>query len=731
MKASAWPVAGLVVLLLVSLALMSRATEDSAQFSELYLLLFAINALGLTGLLGLIVWNLVRMTRQVSAGEPGARLTARMVTTFALLSVTPVVIVYAFSVQFLHQGISSWFDVRIEQALEDALALGQTSLDRQMRDELKQTERIAADLASAPSDSFASRLSDAFNISGAAELTVVSSKGAVLAASSDATAFVPNRPDEAVMLQLRQSRSYIGLDPIDNEGLFVRAAVEVPIPGALPTEKLFLQALYPIDERMSSLAASVQQAFAKYRELVYLREPLTATFILTLSLVLAFSLLSAVWAAFFFGRRLVAPMQSMAAATRAVAAGDYERLLPNQGNDELGFLVASFNDMTRRLSWARDETRHSQQQVETQRAYLQAVLARLSSGVITTDAHGQLFTANKMAGQILGADLEAELGQPISRILTRYGHIEPLTALLDSHAEDTAPDWREELILLGPNGRQILVCRGTSLSDLGTDAGEAGHGQLVVFDDLTRLIEAQRNQAWSEVARRLAHEIKNPLTPIQLSAERLRHKFLADMAENESDTFDRLTRTIVQQVEAMKEMVNAFSNYARTPEPAPRQLDLNQLTNDVAELYRGGTTEVSVSFDPTLPEIYADPDRLRQVLHNLIKNAGEAKPDGLSVIEIETSVIDRASRRLVQVSVTDDGGGIAPDLLERLFEPYVSTKPKGTGLGLAIVKKIVEEHNGVVWAENQSEGGACIVVQLPAIAVIPERSGTRDAAAGD
>ena len=728
--ASVWPVAGLVILLLVSLALMSRATEGSAQFSQLYLLLLTVNSLGLGCLLGLILWNLVRMSRQVAAGEPGARLTARMVMTFTLLSVTPVLIVYAFSLQFLQQGISSWFDVRIEQALEDALTLGQTSLDGQMREALKQTARIAADLASAPAESYASRLGDALSVSGAAELTLVSSKGAVLAASGDGIAFVPNRPDEAVLLQLRQSRSYIGLDPIGDEGLFVRAAVEVPVPGALPAKRLFLQALYPIDERMNSLAESIQKSFAKYRELVYLREPLTATFILTLSLVLAFSLLSAVWAAFFFGRRLVAPMQSMATATRAVAAGDYERQLPSQGNDELGFLVASFNDMTRRLAWARDETRHSQQQVEAQRTYLQAVLARLSSGVITTDARHQLFTANKMAGQILGVDLEAELGAPLDRIVNRHGHLVQLTTLLDTHADDTTPDWREEIILLGPNGRQILVCRGTSLRDIGTGADEAGHGQLIVFDDLTRLIEAQRNQAWSEVARRLAHEIKNPLTPIQLSAERLRHKYLAVMDETQAATFDRLTRTIVQQVEAMKEMVNAFSSYARTPELAPRQLGLNQLVRDVAELYRAGSTEVKVTLEETLPEIYADPDRLRQVLHNLFKNAAEANTESPARIGVETSTVHRSSRPSVQLSVTDNGGGIEPELLERLFEPYVSSKPKGTGLGLAIVKKIVEEHNGVVWAENPAAGGARLVVQLPATVTTPKHGRLRDATTG-
>ena len=750
LRGSAWPVTGLGILLLVSLVLMSRATEGSAQFGRLYSVLLVVNALGLIGLSALILWNLVGLLKQVASKQAGARLTARMVTTFTILSVTPVVVVFVFSLQFLNQGIESWFDVRIEQALKDALTLGQISLDGQMRDRFKQTELMAADIADIPNDAIAGWLNDNFRLSSASELTLVHSNGTVIAANTDANSFVPNRPDEAVLLQLRQARSYIGLDPIGDSGLFVRAAVEVP--GRVARDKRFLQALFPVDERMNVLADSVQRAFAKYRELAYLREPLKTTFTLTLSLVLAFSLLSAVLAAFFFGRRLVAPLSAMASATRAVADGDYEGQLPAQGSDEVGFLVESFNDMTRRLAMARDETRLTQQQVEAQRTYLQAVLLRLTSGVITTDADHRLFTANNMAGQILGIELESELGEELSDVALRHSHLLPLVQLLDAHIDDDTPDWREELILLGPNGRQVLMCRGAPIGDDGIegspegspdgsldsspdsspdsslgastseatqapfDANGTSHGQLVVFDDLTTLIEAQRNQAWSEVARRLAHEIKNPLTPIQLSAERLRHKYLAHMEPTEAETFDRLTRTIVHQVEAMKQMVNAFSDYARTPEPNPKALDLNQLVTDVAELYRAGAARIMVRLDSNLPMLFADPDRLRQVLHNLIKNAREACPAQGAEIRIATRATSRSARQFLELSVSDNGGGIEPKLLERLFEPYVSSKPKGTGLGLAIVKKIVEEHTGSVRAENPTAGGAQFVVQLPAMA---------------
>jgi len=510
---------------------MSRATEDSAQFGRLYSALLIVNAIGLVGLTGLIGWNLTWLIGQVSRRRPGGRLTARMVATFSLLAVTPVVIVFVFSLRFLDRGIDSWFDVRVARALEDALELGKLSLDAQMRNRFRQVERMSAELASISPDGYAGWLTESQSRSGASELTLVSSSGSALAASTDATSLVPHRPDETVLLQLKQTHRYIGLDPIGQSGLFIRVAVELP--ADLRGEKRYLQALFPVAERMNELAAGVQQAFAKYRELSYLREPLKTTFILTLSLVLAFSLLSAVWAAFFFARRMVAPLRSLSSAIRAVAAGDYEGRLPEGGSDELGFLVESYNDMTRRLGAARDETRQSQAQVEAQRTYLEAVLLRLSSGVLTTDREGRLFTANKMAGQLLGAELEAALGQPLARLASNHPHVAPLLRVLEAHTEDTTEDWREEVVLLGPHGRQVLMCRGTPLEEAGPRGahpetplaeGRVGQGQLLVFDDVTNLIEAERNQAWSEVARRLAHEIKNPLTPIQLSAERLRHK---------------------------------------------------------------------------------------------------------------------------------------------------------------------------------------------------------------
>ena len=714
------PILVFVLLLLVSLVLMSNATQGSAHFGQLYSVLLVINALGLIALAGLIGWNLFSLLRQVSRGQAGARLTVRMVAVFVILSVTPVLVVYYFSLQFLHRGIDSWFDVRIERALDDALELSRTALGVRMRELLSHTEVVAGDLVDMPKEQVAVGLDDSRRLSGASEFTLIGAKGHIIASSSrDPTSIVPHRPSDAILVQLRQSGSYIGLDSIGDAGLYVRVVVSLPenVPSSEPR---ILQALYPVAERTSTLAETVQSTYGKYRELAYLRKPLKTSFTLTLSLVLLLSLFAAVWAAFYSARRMVDPLRDLAEGTRAVADGDYETQLPESGEDEVGFLVESFNDMTRRLARARDETRRSQQQVEDQRRYLETVLSQLSTGVLTLDENARVFTSNKAASHILGIDLNGESGESLAEISQRYPHLAPLEHALQARVGETGQadtageEWREEVVLLGPSGRQILMCSSTPLSASG--GFFAGH--VVVFDDVTDLIQAQRNAAWSEVARRLAHEIKNPLTPIQLSAERLRHKYLGKMPVDDNNALDRLTRTIVQQVEAMKSMVNAFSDYARAPQIQLRDVDVNELVTDVVELYRASNSEIIIdtALAEDLPTLEADADRLRQILHNLVKNALEASPsDGPTRIIIETRLAKEPSRELIEIRIRDFGRGLPEDIAEDIFDPHVTTKTKGSGLGLAIVKKIVEEHGGVVWAENQAQGGASITMHFPVV----------------
>ena len=484
----------------------------------------------------------------------------------------------------------------------------------------------------------------------------------------------------------------------------------------------FVQALFPVGTHTEGLEDGVQGAFERYRDLIVLRSPLKTSFMLTLFLVLMVSLLGAVWAAVFAARRLTAPLRGMAAMTRSVAAGDYEARLPIEGPGEIGFLVESFNEMTHQLAVARDEASDSHRQLDEQHAYLEAVLSRLSSGVLTTGDEARLVTCNQMAETILAIPLGELAGSRFDSLGRRHPPLGRFAEVLGARIRAGRPDWREQIEIEARSGKQILMCRGTVLP--GSDPSTSGH--VIVFDDVTALIDAQRSQAWEEVARRLAHEIKNPLTPIQLSAERLRHKYLHRMEGSDGESLDRLTRTIVQQVESLKEMVNAFSRYARTPDRHSGPVDINELVSDVAELYRDGEGRplVELELARSLPVIEVDPGQLRQVLHNLIRNAeesfrNEADGDGLrehggrAPISIATRHVVEGDQDYVEARVSDRGPGIGDAVLGRLFEPYVSTKAKGTGIGLAIVKKIVDEHDGVVWAENRPEGGASLVIRLP------------------
>ena len=737
LREGAWRFAALVSLLLLTLVMLSDATRNPTRFGEFYTPLIGLTITGLAVLSVLLVRDFTQLAREVRGGRPGARLTVRMVAIFSLLAVTPVAVIYFFSVQLLHRNVDNWLDVRIEQALEGALEISRTSLNRNMRERLKRVELLAVQLSELTEGEAADRLHDAFDMLGASEVNLMSSNGRVIATSANTTALVPSPPDEAVLIQVRQSGAYVGLDPNDDPGLVLRVVVNIasPAPGR---EARFVQALFPVAKRMNELETGVRTAFERYRELIYLRAPLKTSFMLTLSLVLLVSLLSAVWAAVFAARRLTAPLRGMAELTRSVAAGDYGTRLSAEGADEIGFLVDSFNEMTHRLAVARDEARDSHRQLEDQRAYLEAVLSRQSSGVLTTGHDGRLVTFNEKAKDILDTPLEELAGAPVASLGRRDPRLAPLAGVLEARVLAAQSDWREEVELNSRHGRQLLMCRGTVLPGF----HRAGPGHVIVFDDVTALVEAQRSQAWEEVARRLAHEIKNPLTPIRLSAERLRHKYLGRMDSADAESLDRLTRTIVQQVESLKEMVNAFSKYARTPDRRARPSDVNELVSDVAELYRDddGRGVLALDLGRPLPPAEADPGQLRQVLHNLIRNANEAlsnqedppdraapgggrKREAEPALVVGTRSVVQGGREYVELRVSDRGTGISDAVMARIFEPYVSTKSKGTGIGLAIVKKIVEEHDGAVTAENRPGGGASFVVRLPAAPAEPAVSG--------
>ncbi len=714
LRREAWLVILLLALVLVSLDLMSSAVQNSAELSRLFVPLLFASVIGLGILVVLITVHLVRLVVQYRREAAGSRLTVRLVMIFMVLSLVPVSVVYYYSLNFLLQGIDSWFDVQIDQAMQDALELSQSSLGLNERALLKSTERALDHLEDLSETGLAISLAELREQSGATEMALMDRAGRVIASSmANPTSLVPDKPGVEVMQQLREGSNFVGLAPTGADELRIRVVVNDP-----SGRPLILQGIYPTSERISGLTNKLEQAHDRYRELAFLRNALKVNFVLVLSLVLLFSLLAAVWAAFYTARRLVTPITNIAEGTRAVADGDYDKQLPLlKSSDELGFLVSSFNAMTRRIAMARDAAARSQAEVEAQRRYLETVLGHLSSGVMAFDASLYLRTANAAAHQILGRDLRPYMDRPFRDLAEGSSALAQFVEMLHKPLSRAGEDWRKEMTLFGAEGHQVLLCRIAPFAL--PDAKQTGH--VLVFDDITNLIKAQRDAAWGEVARRLAHEIKNPLTPIQLSAERLRRKYLLQMPKTDAQVLDRATHTIVQQVEAMKTMVNAFSDYARPPQLQREPLVADQAIAEVMDLYPNAESKVEIQMRLNAPEvrIKADPVRLRQVVHNLVKNAQEAlagREEGRLVIS--TRVVGDSEGCFYELKVTDTGPGFDQDLLGVMFEPYVTTKTKGTGLGLAIVKKIVEEHGGQIWAENY-KGGACVILRLPVIRDVP------------
>ena len=717
------PIAVVIVLLLASLYLMSIATHNSLLFGRLYSVLLGINFIAtllLLILIGKSVWQLIQQYRE---GRTGSRLTAKLVVMFVILSTTPVSVVYYFSLDFIQRGIDSWFDVRVESALNDALELSKTSLGVRTRELLHQTQLMSPRLNAISNELATLTLNELRIESGANELTLFTNNGRIIASSiSETTRLLPQHLEDTTLRSLRQGHDDFGLVPIPEIGLHIRIAINMANPDPILDGRI-LQLLYPITPRINELAENVQHAFSAVRSLTILRLPLKYSFILTLSLILLLSILTSIWAAFFAARRMVAPISDLVEGTRAVAAGNYEKRLPLPGKDELGFLVRSFNEMTQKISIAQESARVSQQQAETQHGYLETILGNLSSGVITLNTDNFLQTTNNAANQILSASLTPFIGHFLDDAVEAHQHLQQFVDEIYPHIEAKEQKWQEEVTLFIGGGRKILICRGTRIS-LSNQNDELENGSIIVFDDVTELVKAQRDAAWGEVARRLAHEIKNPLTPIQLSAERIRHKYLDKMDAKEADILDRSTHTIVQQVETLKEMVKAFSDYARMPSLNLVTIDLNKIIAEVLDLYLSPNNETlfSIHLDSSNPAIEADIGRLRQLLHNLIKNGLEANQENHSESQqqtkeeklfISTRCAEEHACHYVELKITDTGPGIPDDMFDQLFEPYVTSKPKGSGLGLAIVKKIVEEHGGMIFAENAEKGGASIIIRLP------------------
>ena len=702
--------------------LLAESMQNSAAFDRLRLWILAVDACGVIALSVLLARKLYRLVRDYRRHVPGSRLTARTVGIFGSLVIAPLLIVYLSSLEFINRGIDSWFRVEVKEALNDALGLSRAALELRMREHSARTVALAEGLSGAPPAEMQARLDAERRASQAIEIALFGAHGQILAASLESPLeSLPSQPSPDLVRQVGERRPYVSLEPRSGGRYLIRAAAALGDPGA-GHDARFVVAIYPVPPQLGALTDAVQNAYHQYGDLAAWREPLKNSFSLTLTLVLLLAMLAAIYGAIFSAQRLVRPVQDLIEGTRAVGKGDFGTRLPLPSRDEMGFLVHSFNDMTKRLRRARAEATESQQAVERERERLAIILARLSTGVLAIDRNMTLRTANEAAGAILGADFSAAGGRSLPQLASGNERLGQFVAALAVRFAAGRQEWREQLDLDGAAGRRTLMCACTPLP-----GEDSGMGFVIVFDDITALLQAQRDAAWGEVARRLAHEIKNPLTPIQLSAERLRRRLLSGMNARDAEILERGTRTIVQQVESMQQMVNAFSEYARAPEMQVTRFSLNQLVTEVADLYRSQDprARIGLDLDERLEGIEGDRLRVRQVLNNLLTNALEAL-DGVAApkLEIATRLEAGTDAEYAVLTVCDNGPGFQRELLGKVFDPYVTTKPKGTGLGLAIVKKIIEEHGGRIDADNRPEGGARVRV------VLPVKDSTRTAAGG-
>lgn len=731
----------------ILLFLLASASENSSLFDEHYPWLLGMNGLVACALLVLVIMMLSRLYSRYRRGKFGSKLMARLVLMFAVMGILPGAVIYVVSVQFVSRSIESWFDVRVESALESGVNLGRTALDGLLSDLSEKALSMASDLSGLSNTGQSNLLSKLRSQSQIQEAVIVTTSSRIIATSGGRLGvLIPELPSSAMLRQARLAQH--GFSIIEGEPDFhepsskngtndeMRLRVVVAIPGnalSLQSETHFLQLIQPVPQALATNAEALRAAYSEYQTRSLARTGLRKIYIVTLTLTLLLAIFGAVASAFLIATKLARPLLLLAEGTRAVAGGDFSPRPIVASSDELSTLTQSFNTMTRQLYDARTAVEKNQAELEHAKAHLESVLANMSAGVMVLDGNFNLVTCNESVERILQHGFEAHLGKALSSIEGLSPLANAITAAFSaqnahsaaSGAENEGTHWQRQIeiprnINSTENSHDItLLARGSRLPV------KRGTGYIVVFDDISDVISAQRSIAWGEVARRLAHEIKNPLTPIQLSAERLQMKLEGKLPEKEAAILQKSTATIVNQVTSMKQMVDDFRDYAKTPPAVLTELDLNALIEEVLPLYMSGDEHdiIHPALAPDLPAVMGDATQLRQVIHNLLQNAQDAvaeRPADVpsARIDIVTEVIRYESteqdvRSAVRLSVLDNGPGFVPQILTRAFEPYVTSKPRGTGLGLAMVKKIIDEHGGRIDIQNRSTTrGAKVVILL-------------------
>lgn len=708
----------MVAIGLILMFLLAQATNNRLLYERYYSGLFLINGLVAALLILVIVWVSIRLLVRWRRGYFGSRLLVKLAAIFALVGFAPGLLIYVVSYQFVSRSIESWFDVKVEGALDAGLNLGRVTLDTLASDLGTKTRSASAQLSNMQDARAGLMLERVQDQLSASEVMLWSGTGQLIAGTGASRYKInPERLPTATLRSIRSQRLIISVEGLDDATSVMTSAPRIralalvnPNGFDLQAEPRVLEVVQPLPPSLVANAIAVQSANREYQERALAREGLRRMYIGTLTLSLFLAVFGAVLLAVVLGNQLARPLLLLAEGVRQVAAGDLGPKSALQGRDELGGLTRDFAKMTHQLADARQALEKSIQQVNTERASLQTVLDNLTAGVMVLDAQGLIQSANPGATRILRAPLAAHEGRALSQVpgLEMFARqVQAQFDAFDSEQQQHSLDhWQQAFDLqASPAGFPLntinVVARGAALP---------GSFRLLVMDDISEIVSAQRAQAWGEVARRLAHEIKNPLTPIQLSAERLEMKLASRLAGPDLAILIKSVRTIVDQVDAMKRLVNEFRDYARLPSADLQPINLNELITDVLHLYSPDNAMVPVQseLDERCPAILGDAQQLRQVIHNLLQNAQDASEAAAHArdvppVIIRTRWMDTAHQ--VRLSVLDRGTGFAPHILKRAFEPYVTTKAKGTGLGLAVVRKIADEHGARVDIANRNIDG--------------------------
>ncbi len=717
---------------LVLLFLLTQATNNREMYERNYARLFTLNMVVAALLLVTIVWIAYRLIARLRQGRFGSRLLVKLAAIFALAGFAPGVLIYVVSYQFVSRSIESWFDVKVEGALDAGLNLGRVTLETLASDLAAKARSSANLLADAPDATVGLPLERIRDQLGAADVVLWGASGQLIAGAGQSRFQLnPDRPTTQQFRSVRSQKFVTWVEGLEEAtpGTISNARIKALVPVSNPRFELqgearYLMVTQALPSSLVTNALAVTEANREYQERALARDGLRRMYIGTLTLSLFLAVFSAVLLAVVLGNQIVRPLLLLADGVRQVAAGDLTPKTALQGKDELGGLTRSFADMTQQLLDARQAVESSMSQVSAARANLQTILDNLTAGVIVLDADGLVVSSNPGATRILRVPLAAFEGRKLSEVVgleTFAASVQAQFALfLGERSEHGLDHWQQSFELGKPEGSLAGHSMDSAITLVARGAQLPGDSRLLVFDDISEIVSAQRSQAWGEVARRLAHEIKNPLTPIQLSAERLEMKLSGKVAAPEQAILTKSVKTIVDQVDAMKRLVNEFRDYARLPAAELKPLDLNALVTEVQNLYeiaieeRDGMTAaarhvpVILDLDARIPAVLGDAQQMRQVVHNLLQNAQDATEsvgdtgDDRSVV-LKTQWNQKARR--VRLSVLDRGTGFPDNILARAFEPYVTTKAKGTGLGLAVVKKIADEHGTRVDISNRLEDG--------------------------